>query len=121
MAHSSEHYVAQATSIASDVLAKHAADVDRQARWPAESLAALAQVGLHGLTVPATHGGAGQGPRTFTVRDLDAFTRTFDAALNAGDLSTIVAKVEAIGPVGYVTDLALLENRFEFQRWLRQH
>jgi len=60
-------------------------------------------------------------PRTFTVRDLDAFTRTFDAALHAGDLSTIVAKVEASGPAGYVTDLALLENRFEFQRWLRQH
>ena len=60
-------------------------------------------------------------PRTFTVRDLDASTRTFDAALKAGDLSTIVAKVEAIGPAGYVTDLALLENRFEFQRWLRQH
>jgi hypothetical protein len=36
-------------------------------------------------------------------------------------LTTIVAKVEAIGPSGYVTDLALLENRFEFQKWLRQH
>jgi sulfopyruvate decarboxylase subunit beta len=60
-------------------------------------------------------------PRTSTVRDLDAFTRTFAEALNAGDLSTIVAKVEAVGPAGYVTDLALLENRFEFQRWLRQH
>jgi hypothetical protein len=27
-----------------------------------------------------------------------------------------VAKVEAQGPKGYVTDLALLENRFQFQR-----
>jgi hypothetical protein len=27
-----------------------------------------------------------------------------------------VAKVEAVGPSGYVTDLALLENRFQFQR-----
>jgi sulfopyruvate decarboxylase subunit beta len=60
-------------------------------------------------------------PRTSTVRELDAFTRAFDEALNAGELSTIVAKVEAIGPTGYVTDLALLENRFEFQKWLRQH
>jgi alkylation response protein AidB-like acyl-CoA dehydrogenase len=65
MGQSSEHYVAQATSVANDVLAKHAADVDRQARWPSESLAALAQAGLHGLTVSETHGGAGQGPRTF--------------------------------------------------------
>ena len=60
-------------------------------------------------------------PRTCTVRDLEAFTNEFDAALRARDLSSIVAKVEAIGPTGYVTDLALLENRFEFQKWLRQH
>ena len=33
-------------------------------------------------------------------------------------MTTIVAKVEAVGPSGYVTDLALLENRFEFQRYL---
>ena len=45
----------------------------------------------------------------------------FDAAMGARELSTIVAKVEAVGPSGYVTDLALLENRFEFQKWLRQH
>jgi sulfopyruvate decarboxylase subunit beta len=60
-------------------------------------------------------------PRTSTVRDLDAFKKEFDAAVRARELSTIVAKVEAIGPSGYVTDLALLENRFEFQKWLRQH
>ena len=60
-------------------------------------------------------------PRTCTVRDLDAFKSEFDAAMRARELTTIVAKVEAIGPSGYVTDLALLENRFEFQKWLRQH
>jgi sulfopyruvate decarboxylase subunit beta len=59
-------------------------------------------------------------PRTATVRTLAEFTSAFDAALGAGDLSTIVAKVEAVGPAGFVTDLAMLENRFEFQRWLRQ-
>jgi sulfopyruvate decarboxylase subunit beta len=58
-------------------------------------------------------------PRTATVRTLEAFTREFDAALDAGDLSTIVAKVEAVGPPAYVTDLSLLENRFQFQRYLR--
>ena len=31
--------------------------------------------------------------------------RAFDDALGAGDLTTIVAKVEAVGPSGYVTDL----------------
>ena len=58
-------------------------------------------------------------PRTSTVRTLDAFTRAFDEALAANDLTTIVAKVEAVGPSGYVTDLSLLENRFEFQRYLK--
>jgi sulfopyruvate decarboxylase subunit beta len=59
-------------------------------------------------------------PRTGTVRTLDEFTSAFGAAMTAGELSTIVAKVDAVGPSGYVTDLALLENRFEFQKWLRQ-
>jgi sulfopyruvate decarboxylase subunit beta len=58
-------------------------------------------------------------PRTATVRTLDEFTRAFDEALEAGDLTTLVAKVDAVGPAGYVTDLALLENRFQFQRYLR--
>jgi sulfopyruvate decarboxylase subunit beta len=58
-------------------------------------------------------------PRTATVTTLDAFRSTFDDALAAGDLTTIVAKVEAVGPSGYVTDLSLLENRFQFQRYLR--
>jgi sulfopyruvate decarboxylase subunit beta len=58
-------------------------------------------------------------PRTATVSTIDAFTRAFDAALAAGDLTTIVAKVEAVGPAGYVTDLSLLENRFQFSRSLR--
>jgi sulfopyruvate decarboxylase subunit beta len=60
-------------------------------------------------------------PRTCTSRTLEAFKKDFDAAMHAGELTTIVAKVEAVGPSGYVTDLALLENRFEFQKWLRQH
>jgi sulfopyruvate decarboxylase subunit beta len=59
-------------------------------------------------------------PRTATVRTLDEFTRAFAEALPAGDLTTIVAKVEAVGPSAFVTDLALLENRFEFQKWLKR-
>ena len=58
-------------------------------------------------------------PRTATVRTIDEFVTEFDAAIAAQELTTIVAKVEAKGPAGFVTDLALLENRFEFQRWLR--
>jgi sulfopyruvate decarboxylase subunit beta len=40
-------------------------------------------------------------------------------AFAAKDLTTIVAKVEAKGPAKYVTDLTLLENRFEFSRYLK--
>ena len=58
-------------------------------------------------------------PRTATVRTVDAVRTAFDEALRAGDLTTLVAKVEAVGPSGYVTDLSLLENRFQFQRYLR--
>ena len=50
-------------------------------------------------------------PRTATVRDLDAFAAAFRDALAARELTTLVAKVEAVGPSGYVTDLSLLENR----------
>jgi sulfopyruvate decarboxylase subunit beta len=57
-------------------------------------------------------------PQAVTVRTLETFTQAFDAAAASGDLATIVAKVAATGPSGYVTDLALLENRFQFQRWL---
>jgi sulfopyruvate decarboxylase subunit beta len=57
--------------------------------------------------------------RTSTVNTLDDFRATFADALATADLTTIVAKVEAVGPSGYVTDLSLLENRYQFQRYLR--
>jgi sulfopyruvate decarboxylase subunit beta len=59
-------------------------------------------------------------PRTATVTTLEGFVAAFDEALAARELTTIVAKVDAKGPAGFVTDLALLENRFQFQRWLKQ-
>jgi sulfopyruvate decarboxylase subunit beta len=58
-------------------------------------------------------------PRTATVRTVDAFAAAVQDALAVRELTTIVAKVEAVGPPGYVTDLALLENRFQFQRYLQ--
>ena len=54
--------------------------------------------------------------RASTVRAIDEFSQTFDAAIEATEFTCIVAKVEAIGPKSYSTDLALLENRFQFQR-----
>jgi sulfopyruvate decarboxylase subunit beta len=57
-------------------------------------------------------------PKTLTVRSLDAFVPAFNTALDAHELTTLVAKVEAVGPSKFVTGLALLENRFQFQRYL---
>ncbi len=59
-------------------------------------------------------------PRTATVRDLDAFVAAFEDALGAEQLTTLVAKVEAVGPKAFVTDLPLLENRFQFARHLKR-
>ena len=58
-------------------------------------------------------------PRTATVRTLEEFTRAFAEAVDSHDLTTIVAKVEAVGPKAFVTELSLLENRYEFQRHLK--
>ena len=58
-------------------------------------------------------------PRTATVRDIDAFSAAVHDALAAHELTTLVAKVDAVGPGAYVTDLTLLENRYQFQRHLR--
>jgi len=59
-------------------------------------------------------------PSTTTVRTIKEFAEAFDAAMRADELSSIVAKVEAAGPKGYVTGLALLENRFQFQRHIEK-
>jgi sulfopyruvate decarboxylase subunit beta len=40
-------------------------------------------------------------------------------AMQGRDLTTIIAKVEAKGPAAYVTDLSLLENRFQFRRHIQ--
>ena len=58
-------------------------------------------------------------PRTAVASSLDEFTAAFGDALRAEDLTTLVAKVEAVGPAAFVTDLSLLENRYQFQRHLQ--
>lgn len=58
-------------------------------------------------------------PRVVTVRGVDEFKKTVSEALHGNELTTIIAKVEATGPAVYVTDLALLENRFQFRRHIQ--
>ena len=58
-------------------------------------------------------------PRTACANTIDEFVKEFSAAQEARELTTLVAKVDAIGPAAFVTDLGLLENRFQFQRYLQ--
>jgi sulfopyruvate decarboxylase subunit beta len=58
-------------------------------------------------------------PRASTVRSVESFKVAVNQALQGNELTTIVAKVEATGPAGYVTDLSLLENRFQFRRHIQ--
>src|SRR5262245_31734787 len=59
-------------------------------------------------------------PRAATVHTVEEFAAAFAEARASGQLSTIVAKVDAVGPRAFVTDLPMLENRFQFQRQLRK-
>lgn len=67
MTSSDKPWAERASALAREVLARHADDVDREGRWPAESLAALAESGFFGLTVPTTFRGAEAGARTFAT------------------------------------------------------
>ena len=51
-----------------------------------------------------------------TVEDAE---QAFNEASEREGLSIIVSKVEAIGPSSFAMDINLLENRFEFSRYLR--
>jgi sulfopyruvate decarboxylase subunit beta len=58
-------------------------------------------------------------PRVSTVRSVESFKAAVTDAVQGNELTSVIAKVEATGPAGYVTDLALLENRFQFRRHIR--
>lgn len=63
-------------------------------------------------------------PRTASVSDVEAFASAFREGRASPELTTIVAKVEAhYEPPektrGFVTELGLLENRFQFARYLQ--
>ena len=63
-------------------------------------------------------------PQVTEAHTPDQLKSAFAGALAGGKLTTIVAKVEAIGPKSFHMDLPLLENRFQFKRALealRQH
>src|SRR5690349_13662915 len=62
-----ESLLKTAASIAREVIAPNAADVDTKGRFPEESVRALGDSGLLGLCVAKEHGGKGRGPRAFVA------------------------------------------------------
>ena len=58
-------------------------------------------------------------PKTCTVSTVEDFATVVRQAIQGEGLQTIVAKVEATGPRAFVTDLGLLENRFQFRRYIQ--
>src|SRR5436190_14138700 len=62
-----DEVLANARQLADSVLTPNAASVDRDGRFPSESIEALAKSGLLGLCVDADHGGRGAGPRMFAA------------------------------------------------------
>ena len=57
--------------------------------------------------------------RTAKVHTIQDFAARFSEALESNDPSVLVAKVEAVGPSSFHMDLSLLENRFQFQRYVK--
>jgi alkylation response protein AidB-like acyl-CoA dehydrogenase len=121
---------ASAATLARDVLARHAADVDAAARFPKESLEALAKGGFLGLCVPASLGGRGQGPRAFAavVEELGQGCASTAmvyvmhvAAQQAIASSTVLAArdevLRAIAAGRHLTTLAFSEKGSRSQFW----
>ena len=58
-------------------------------------------------------------PRSQMVRELGDFEEAALDALKGNELTCIVAKVDAEMPKSFLMDVHMLENRFEFPRWLQ--
>ena len=54
-----------------------------------------------------------------TAKTCEDFTKQVKNAIDGDQLGCVVAKVEATGPSKFVTDLPLLENRFQFRRYIQ--
>ena len=126
----SSPFQAQAAALSDGVVAHDAATVDREARFPDQSLRALADAGLLGLTVPTAHGGRGQGMRAFSAvaeelaRGCGSTAMIFvmhTSATQAIVASTTLARRDALlGDIAagrHLTTLALSEKGSRSQFW----
>src|SRR5438046_552262 len=59
-------------------------------------------------------------PSVLEANTPERLKASVEDAFASNTLTTIVAKVEAIGPKSFHMDLPLLENRFQFKRYLEK-
>jgi sulfopyruvate decarboxylase subunit beta len=59
-------------------------------------------------------------PRVYEVSNLYQFMEAAAEAFEGGTMSTLVARVEAVGPDHYGMDLKLPENAFRFERYIKK-
>jgi alkylation response protein AidB-like acyl-CoA dehydrogenase len=123
--------VSIAAKLAAEVLAPNAADVDKQGRFPDESLKALADAGLYGLCLPKEVGGKGEGMRAFAgvVEELAgacastamvyvmhvAATQAIAASSSLGERDAILKEIAA---GRHLTTLAFSEKGSRSQFWM---
>src|SRR5450432_1111801 len=90
-----------------DVIAPASADVDRDARFPSESIERLGKEGLLGLCVDAAHGGRGQSPRMFAA---------VTEELAMADPSTAMIYVMHVTAAQAIAQSAVLDSRDDVLR-----
>src|SRR4051812_34699093 len=115
---------------AAKVAAQRAAQVDREGKFPDESLAALASEKLLGLVVPSELGGLGAGPRAFcavaeelgrscasTAMIYVMHTAATQAIIAAKPLADREALLRQIANGKHLSTLALSEKGSRSQFW----
>jgi alkylation response protein AidB-like acyl-CoA dehydrogenase len=120
----------KATTLAAEVITRHAADVDTQGRFPVESMAALATEGFYGLCTDRRFGGQGQGPALFAAvveeiaRSCGSTAMVYVMHIAAAKvleasstLSTQAEVLRAICDGTHLTTLALSEQGSRSQFW----
>jgi isovaleryl-CoA dehydrogenase len=121
---------AKIAALADEVVARHSADVDRNGRFPKESVDALGAGGFLGLCVSSELGGLGHGPRSFcavaeelgracasTAMVFVMHTSATQAIASSQSLGDRDALLREIAKGAHLTTLALSEKGSRSQFW----
>jgi alkylation response protein AidB-like acyl-CoA dehydrogenase len=124
------HWRQAAETLAAEALGRHAAEVDAQARFPTEGMAALAQGGFYGLCLDTQFGGQGQGPVTFAAvveelaRQCASTAMVYVMHVTAAEIiegsTTFATRLEVLRAIAageHLTTLAFSEQGSRSQFW----